>query len=721
MVIMGNGSDQQQPWTTTPSANKPSSSVSDYQTPTAVKMRTSCETDAWSDPRASAASSSRSQSLTPTGSSTTDEDRRGIAIPSFLQTLFGIDFIPYLPEGSGGEEAAGVLTDQDLEDLDLLGSSIPNGAPVVLPLDPTTDKGLDCIVLEDPAFLATVDDDDDDIEEGILSPSGRTRWKQKRRFAPALRKLVRGGRRRADSASKVASRIRTGSWHGENALPVETTTPNTKTKIHNTNNNHLEWLQEQQTKLASHQSDLATVQQETQAMQRKSLELHKGVGQVQSEISKLQTALAQAEQRLVGELQQFDQTRSELVQLETVALQASQAVMDSIRQIQLGPTEKITPVTPIVTSSDNMIELGGTPKATNGSADAGFPSQRPGEAEPLRQRAATEPSFLLSSSSSFMRVHDLEIVNSRHDEAKSENDVLLIDAASDHESSSTSSSSVTSCNNHVTHDNFIFVDHNVTTILQNLSKLGYGVATDESKRFTPTRDTERLLTKYKTMHSVDNNFFDNWPIPSWHAAHGSDILVWTGGVDHNGFGSDWPVVKARGLVDTSPRKLLEYLMDSSKIKEYNKMSQGREDVMSIQVGIDTTVADSPYGFAGDCKIIKSLNKPRLLPKTIEMLSLTHSQPLETTNAPGSYMTVIRSVFEDDSGEHKSKAANTIRSEMLLGVILIRPADQGHQTSELTTITHVYSPGVPEMLAKRAAPSSATNMMRDIQNMFKRKK
>ena len=66
-------------------------------------------------------------------------------------------------------------------------------------------------------------------------------------------------------------------------------------------------------------------------MQRKSLELHQGVGQVQSEISKLQTALAYAEQRLVGELQQFDQTRSELVQLETVALQASQAVMDSIQ------------------------------------------------------------------------------------------------------------------------------------------------------------------------------------------------------------------------------------------------------------------------------------------------------------------------------------------------------------------------------------------------------
>jgi hypothetical protein len=145
------------------------------------------------------------------------------------------------------------------------------------------------------------------------------------------------------------------------------------------------------------------------------------------------------------------------------------------------------------------------------------------------------------------------------------------------------------------------------------------------------------------------------------------------------------------------------------------MSQGRADILTIQAGIDVTASDSPYDFSGDCKIIKSLNKPRLLPVTIEMLSLMYSQPLK--DAPGAYMAVSRSVFEDDSGEHKC-TNQTIRSEMLLGVILIRPADDAHQVSELTSITHVYSPGVPEMLAKRAAPSSAYNMIRAIQNIFK---
>jgi hypothetical protein len=259
----------------------------------------------------------------------------------------------------------------------------------------------------------------------------------------------------------------------------------------------------------------------------------------------------------------------------------------------------------------------------------------------------------------------------------------------------------------------LFVDNNITPILQNLCKLGYRIAVDESN-VNPTRDTQRLLAKYSTS-SFDDNRLDEWPIPSWKAPHGHDILVWTGDIGHTGFGSHWPVVKARCLVDVSPRVLVEFMMDSSRIKEYNKMSQGREDLVKIQEGLDTTEEMSLYGFAGDCKIVKALNKPRLIPATIETLSLSYSRPL--TSAPGSYMTVTRSVFEDSSGEHKSSSANTIRSEMLLGVLMFRPANDDHSVTEFTSVTHVFSPGVPEMLARRAAPSSAYNVMKDVQSLF----
>jgi hypothetical protein len=92
---------------------------------------------------------------------------------------------------------------------------------------------------------------------------------------------------------------------------------------------------------------------------------------------------------------------------------------------------------------------------------------------------------------------------------------------------------------------------------------------------------------------------------------------------------------------------------------------------------------------------------------------------------GAYMVVSRSVWEDDSGatqqlpstnhhHHNRCHSDRIRSEMLLGVQLLRPCTEG---CEITTITHVYSPVVPEVMAKNASPSNATQWIRDIQALF----
>jgi hypothetical protein len=166
------------------------------------------------------------------------------------------------------------------------------------------------------------------------------------------------------------------------------------------------------------------------------------------------------------------------------------------------------------------------------------------------------------------------------------------------------------------------------------------------------------------------------------------------------------------------------------------MSQGRDDVYILQTGVDTKADDSLYGFAGDARILRALNKPKLLPKTMEMLSLWYSQPLD--QQPGSYMIVSRSVWENELGtithnssspssissSDKSNNKNMLRCEMLLGVQLLRPVTVPSNTPssmttacELTTITHVFSTGVPEPMAKRAAPSSAANLIREIQALF----
>ena len=322
--------------------------------------------------------------------------------------------------------------------------------------------------------------------------------------------------------------------------------------------------------------------------------------------------------------------------------------------------------------------------------------QLPEHSTPIvnRRRANTDPQppTALPQSTSFMRVSDLEL------ESASSASTLSLRALDDAlEKRLVDGSS----------DDLFSLDENVALILCRLAELGLQVSTDESSRFSPTADTQRVLHLKKCLHK---EVLPNWPFCPWHVAKDKDVMVWTGGVDHKGFGHDWPVVKARCIVRTSPRNLLDFLMDSSQLKKYNKMSQGREDVFVLQEGVDTRPENSVYGFAGDARIMRALNKPKLLPKTIEMLSLWYTKPIP--HAPNSYMTVNRSVWENATGTPKH--SNRLRSEMLLGVNLLRPCPDG---CELTTITHVFAPGVPEMMAKRMAPQSAANMMREIQSNF----
>jgi hypothetical protein len=158
-------------------------------------------------------------------------------------------------------------------------------------------------------------------------------------------------------------------------------------------------------------------------------------------------------------------------------------------------------------------------------------------------------------------------------------------------------------------------------------------------------------------------------------------------------------------------------MDSSRVGEYNKMSQGRNDILYIQKGIDTTADESDYGIPGEAKIVKSLNKPPLIRRKIEMLSLIYARRLE--HADG-YLVVSRSVWEDSSATPQSLAKDTIRSEILLGVNILRPVvgPAGTQYCEMTTITHTHTSGVvPDALLRKMGPGQAAKFLEEIQAVF----
>ena len=354
-----------------------------------------------------------------------------------------------------------------------------------------------------------------------------------------------------------------------------------------------------------------------------------------------------------------------------------------------------------------------TPSSSNPAEEEGQQQKTP---TPNRKRSSTVPNCQIppplppQRSRSFIRIDGLDIDHSANGESTGESARLVLEKIFP--------------DNRLNNHTLVSVDDHMPMVLRELAKLGLEVCTDETDRFSPSWDTQRIIKNSKRCcHRLEPT--PTWPFAPWHdAVQDNDVLLWTGTMPPKGFfAHDWPVVKVRGKVRCSPRSLLQFLLDSSQIKKYNKMSQGRDDLTILQHGIDTMPQDSVHGFAGDAKVMRALNKPKLSPKTIETVCLSYAIPLDQV-APDTYMIVNRSVWEQNDKKANGPVSMTdnhstsiIRSEMMLGVQLIRPSPSNDKCCELTTITHVFSPGVPEIMAKRMAPASASNLMREIQAFF----
>ena len=687
----------------------------------------------WSDPRDS--------TETTASSSTPWDESDGITIPAFLRPLLGLDFVPYLPHHHPAETSTSTTTTTTTTATTATGtSSAVSGTEeeleirlelLVPPPPVTTVQSVDSVLPvltrshSDPIMLealrpptaaagcSTTSSDhsfqkesphvppEEEPDPPGSSSQNRKSWITRVRGKMDERRVRSRPPTTGTTAATGDKSRRRRKAHRGVATPSTTGTGTNRDAS-------LEWIQEQNVRLVEQQAYLSNVQIEAHTIKTRASDIQQRIGETQKEIHRLHKAMMAAETKLRRDCDDFAQLQKQLLELQKGALVASQAMVDYLQQTQdldssedrsghdrRSPSQKSDMSSEYSYSACDSYE--GAMDVIPATPTAAVPLLSD---SPLRPRAATAPAFT-SRADSFMRVDDLDI---------------LEDVGDEHEYSP--SPDVKGKGQPSPKGNgMIFLDNHIVPILEKLTMLGYSLAVDESSRFVPSKDTEKLLGKYSAISvgGEDNNDMGDWPIRPWKAARGNDILIWTGDIGHSGFGSDWPVVKARCLVKTSPRSLIEFMMDSSKTKEYNKMSQGREDLVRIQEGIDTTASESFFGFEGDCKIIKSLNKPRLLPKAIETVSLMYSKPL--ANAAGSYMTVTRSVFEDNSGEHKASANNTIRTETLIGVLLFRPANKDQSVTEFTSITHVFSPGVPEMLARRAAPGSAYNVLKDIQSVF----
>jgi hypothetical protein len=185
------------------------------------------------------------------------------------------------------------------------------------------------------------------------------------------------------------------------------------------------------------------------------------------------------------------------------------------------------------------------------------------------------------------------------------------------------------------------------------------------------------------------------------------VMVWSGSFIHGLYGSDLPAIRAAGIVNMSARSLFDLLVDSTRVKEYNKLSLGRKDLVTFEGDLDTA---GPFGRT-ITKVMRSETKPPMIRKTLVFESILHAK--ELVDGSG-YLIVTRAIHHpgDDSSDHS--LTSVIKSEILMGVNLIRKVE-GQEDSRccMINVNHIRSPMVPMMVAKRIGISSAVGFMNDV--------
>ena len=92
--------------------------------------------------------------------------------------------------------------------------------------------------------------------------------------------------------------------------------------------------------------------------------------------------------------------------------------------------------------------------------------------------------------------------------------------------------------------------------------------------------------------------------------------------------------------------------------------------------------------------------------------------LSPDEEPDGYIVVSRAVTggewsNDDGSDSKNDGEKRVRNEILLGVNILKAVPGEPDKTELTAVTHVYSPMIPLMLAKSAGVKGAVDFVRDI--------
>lgn len=230
-------------------------------------------------------------------------------------------------------------------------------------------------------------------------------------------------------------------------------------------------------------------------------------------------------------------------------------------------------------------------------------------------------------------------------------------------------------------DNPSTIDDLARTGLMMTTQIGNG---NEWIDWKPHKDTERLLADKGEQMALDDG----------------DVLVYLGKAKKQDgfFGSHLPIIKTKSIIPLGAEEMAELLLDSSRVKIYNKLSLGRDDIKV---------------YNANTKIVRNLTKPPVAKSNMVSVTLMHSRKLSEDDQTflkgphkGGYLCVSRAVPGADD-----KYTDIPRNDILLGVNLLQ--ETGPNECIMTAVTHVYSPSLPSILASRLGVSSAINFVKDI--------
>ena len=281
------------------------------------------------------------------------------------------------------------------------------------------------------------------------------------------------------------------------------------------------------------------------------------------------------------------------------------------------------------------------------------------------------------------------------------------------------------------------MEDTITSALNRMVDIALNLSLDD-----PVGSLEQLVgtgitsTENKSLESAISDttlYLDvNWKLDGWTGQHiksinakskvgdsksneeivkmlGKELLTWTGTQISEGYGMNIPLLKGRGIIeDISPSKLVEILMDSSKVQSYNKYSDGRKDLHILQNDTSGSMT----------KIVENGTKMPFSNKMISVSTLLHARQLKNGNDE-EFIIVSRSTNSTNSNEESknndadgSEGVPTLgsKNEVLWGVNILRGVPGHPNKVDLTIFSQANSSAIPGFLAHKVCQMSNSSVV-----------